>query len=292
MKFQVKNISKSFEDNLVLDNISLDLEKGKINSIVGRNGSGKTTLLKIMASIFKGDQGTICLGENSLINNPSLKEKIIFIPDNFNFFSYTPTKKLLDYYKLIYPNFDEDYIYKEAESLGLNLDANIRTHSKGNKTLLGLLIALATNADFILLDEILDGMDVVNKKLIMEYIIDAAGDGRTIILSSHQIEELEGISDIVFYLSMDGNITKVDLEKSEIHKLQIVTKSKLPESLKKDLIIRHQVGRVYLTLFEGDLEAFMPILDQEDIVQYDILETHLEDLFFMEKGKEEKNVRL
>ncbi|MGO1580430.1 MAG: ATP-binding cassette domain-containing protein [Peptoniphilaceae bacterium] len=289
---KISKISKSFGDKKVLDNISFELEKGQITSIVGRNGSGKTTLLKTINRILDPDRGDILIDGKSLIKEEALQREIVYLPDRFDFFLYSNAEKTMNFYKIIYPNFDEKFVIEEAEKLKLSLKKSFKSQSKGNKAILGLLIVLATNAQYLFLDEILDGMDILNKEIIIKYLLDATESGKSILISSHQLNELQGISDKVIYLNLSGNIEKFEDTNESVHKIQIVTKEILPKDISNMSIIRSHLGRVYIVLFDGSLEEIEEKLNCEDIVQYDILPIQMEDLFYLEKGKEQVDERL
>lgn len=289
MTLEVKNIRKKFDDKLVLDNISFELKKGEITGLVGRNGSGKTTILKIMSRILDPSSGTIAINVKDLFDYPDLIENIAYLPDRFDFFAYDTGKNAMEYYAIIYPGFNRDFVEKEARKLGLPLDKSIRSLSKGNKALLGLLIILATNADFLLLDEVLDGMDVLNKELIIKYLLDAVSNGRSILISSHQLDELQGITDNVLYLNLEGKIEGITQGRDmNIQKVQIVVKEELPQEILDEAILRLHLGRVYTVLLPGSEEEVVKKLVREEIVQFDILPLKIEDYFYWEKGKEKQ----
>lgn len=284
MKLRAENISMRYDKKQVIDHISFGLKTGEITSLVGRNGSGKTTILKILSQILIPQSGEVLIDEKPLSKNPEMKINYAFLPDRFDYFSYDTGRQAMEYYKIIYPEFDSDFVVAEADKLGLSLKDNIRTLSKGNKTLLGLIISLATNAKFLFLDEVLDGMDVLNKEKIIGYIIDAAAKDRSVLISSHQLQELQGISDRVIYLNLDGKINEVSEDHgAELVKLQVVTKEELPKELMDSSVVRQHIGRVYTILLE-DKEGWKDLLNREEIVQYDQLPVLLEDLFYWEQG--------
>lgn len=286
MKISVKNIEKSFGKNKVLSDLSFDLKEGLITGLVGRNGSGKTTLLKVMSKIFDPDKGEVFLEGKDIRKNPELISHIAYLPDSFDYFSYSNSIQMKEYYKIIYPKFSEDFFLKEIERNNIDPNINIRNYSKGQKNLIGLITVLASRADVLLVDEILDGMDVLNKDLIKTYLIDAKGDKRTILASSHQLDELYGISDEILYLSKDGKLEKVREDNDNFTKVQIVVKEKLPQDILAQAILRFNLGRVYTVLLGKKAEALDEFLDRDEIVQYDILPNKVEDSFYWERGRE------
>lgn len=287
---RAENISMKFDEKQVINNISLDIEKGKITGLIGRNGSGKTTVLRILSQITRPDSGHISLEGQDLLKMPELKEKIAYLPDNFNYFPYENTKKIIEYYKTIYDDFDEDFALNELGDLGLPININSRKLSKGQRTLLGIVIILASQADYLLLDEVLDGMDVLNIDRIIKYLLMAQDQGRSVFLASHQLDELEAITDKVYYLSLEGSLLDRDLEDAGLLKYQLVVKDHLDQDLKENMVIKDNIARVYTVLVRGDKKTWEARFDKAGIVQYDLLPAKLEDMFFYERGENDGKI--
>lgn len=290
MRLVVKSLSKSFEENKVLSDISFALEPGNITALVGRNGSGKTTLLRILANILDADQGLVLLNEESIKNKIHLQENIAYLPDRFDYFKYDTIQKGMEYYRVIYKNFDREFCIKELGKLKIDPKTPFVKLSKGNKALVGLIMTLATKAKVLLLDEILDGMDVLNRKHVYSYLIEAAEEGRTLMVSSHELEDLQGLSNAVLYLSIDGKMTQMNMGGDmDIKKYQLVTPSFLSDKIEKNSLKRFHIGRVHTVLVEGAAEEWEKIFEEEGIIQFDRLPLKIEDLFYWEQGKESVN---
>lgn len=284
MILRATNIEKSFGQKKVLDRVSFDLKKGTINGLVGRNGAGKTTLLKILSGIYKEDSGDFEIFGKKLKDDPRVITHIAFLPDRFDYFNYYKAKDIPDFYRVIYEDFDIDYFFKELNKNKIDPNETIRNFSKGVKNLIGLITVLASRAEILLLDEVLDGMDVINKKLITSYILDAKEAGRTILASSHELDILTGICENIIYLTRDGRLRTADLEESNIKKVQLVVKDKLPKEMEQDAIILSSLGRVYIVLIKDRDQILDSYLSSPEIVQYDILNLKIEDYFYMEAG--------
>lgn len=284
MSISIKNIEKSFEKNKVLNDISFDLKKAAITGLVGRNGSGKTTLLKILCRIYDPDRGEVFFDGKDIRKIPELIQNIAYLPDRFDYFNYSTPKEIIGYYEVIYPKFDKKFFENELIRNEIYLSKNIRNYSKGIKNLLGLITILSTNADVLLVDEILDGMDVLNKEVIKSYLLDAKEMGKTILASSHELDELHGISDEIIYLTKSGKIEKVMEDANTFTKVQIVVKEKLPEEILNKAILRFNLGRVYTILVGIKKDDLKEFLNTEQIVQYDILPNQIEDNFYWERG--------
>lgn len=198
---QINDIHKSYGEKHVLNGISFSVEKGKVTSLIGRNGSGKTTMLEILSRIISQDGGFISIDDKKIDEDITLQQNIAFLPDRFDLFKYSNALRIMEFYEIIYPHFDREFVKTELTKLRISPKRDVRNLSKGQSALLGLVIILATGADYILLDEILDGIDVVNRRKVIEYVLDATAAGRAVLISSHSLDELESISDTAIYLS-------------------------------------------------------------------------------------------
>lgn len=285
MIVEVMSLYKSFGKNKVLEDVNFSLDEGKIYALVGRNGSGKTTLLKIMADIYQKDLGKINIFGKSFKEDKHIIENIAYLPDRFDYFDYSSVEKMLGYYEVIYPNFDKRFVLKELEKNNIDIKKNLKSFSKGYKNLIGLLAVIGTNAKIVLLDEILDGMDVLNKEIILSYILDLKDFGRTVLASSHELEELAKVADETLYLSKDGKLTNLQKNKDKFVKLQIVVKDELDPKILDRAVLRFKLGRVYTILIENRENLMDSIKKNESVVQFDILDPKIEDNFYWEKGR-------
>lgn len=285
MIVEVMSLYKSFGKNKVLEDINFSLDEGKIYALVGRNGSGKTTLLKIMADIYQKDLGKINIFGKSFKEDKHIIENIAYLPDRFDYFDYSSVEKMLGYYEVIYPNFDKRFVLKELEKNNIDIKKNLKSFSKGYKNLIGLLAVIGTNAKIVLLDEILDGMDVLNKEIILSYILDLKDFGRSVLASSHELEELAKVADETLYLSKDGKLTNLQKNKEKFVKLQIVVKDELDPKILDRAVLRFKLGRVYTILIENRENLMDMIKNNESVVQFDILAPKIEDNFYWEKGR-------
>lgn len=285
---EVRNIYKSFDEKKVLEDISFNIESGKVTSLIGRNGSGKTTTLKILARAINADSGSVFIDGKLVETNLQLHENIVYLPDAFDYFKYTKIEDIPKYYKVIYENFDTEFFEDELNVLKINKNDSPKNLSKGNRTLLGLITVIATGAKFVLLDEVLDGIDVLNKKKVIRYIIDAQENDRGFLISSHQLNELEGISDDAQYIGLDGEMeSKPDID-SKVNKYQIVCNEFLSKDKSYPFHITGEIGRVYTILTRNDIKEIEESLEG-NLVQYDKLELKYEDIFILEEMEEGKD---
>lgn len=283
---QINDIHKSYGEKHVLNGISFSVEKGKVTSLIGRNGSGKTTMLEILSRIISQDGGFISIDDKKIDEDITLQQNIAFLPDRFDLFKYSNALRIMEFYEIIYPHFDREFVKTELTKLRISPKRDVRNLSKGQSALLGLVIILATGADYILLDEILDGIDVVNRRKVIEYVLDATAAGRAVLISSHSLDELESISDTAIYISLDGSLQAV-AQSLNLNKFQIVLKETLKKEDREKLFITGEIGRVITILTEDSFEEVQKKLKTE-IIQHDIIPVKYEDVFYYESIKEDR----
>ena len=288
MKLTIEKINKKFSKKIVLNNVSFSVSTGEIVALVGRNGSGKTTLLKILSGIYSQDSGKIRIED---VDNKNIKKQLIYIPDRFDYFKNSKIKKVGEFYKLAYENFDEQYFKTELEKNKLSQTSRLSELSKGQLAIFSLILGISCRTKFILLDEPLDGIDVINTKKIVDYILDAQSDGIGLLISSHQLNSLENISDKVVYLD-EGIGVSEEINKDEYSKYQLVYQEKIPDELRRNPNVKiiSNIGRVYVVIMRGSYDATHDIIQDEDLLQYDKLPIALEDIFLLNSKGEDENV--
>lgn len=289
MKLEVKNVSKKFDKKTVLNNVNFVVKSGEVISLIGRNGSGKTTMMKLLVGIFNKGTGEIIVDGKSLWNNSNVMKKIIYVPDKFDYFKFTRLKNIMTYYKLIYPNFDSNYFLDELKANGISSKKRVSELSKGESLIFSIILGLACKTEFILLDEPLDGVDVININKVLNYITDAQEAGVGIVISSHRLTYVENISDKIVYLETNENISK-ELVKENYNKYQIVIKDDVMPKIFSDSRVKiiSNLGRVYIAIVADDFDDFEQILnDSDEVQQYDKTQVTLEDIFIAkeERGK-------
>ena len=200
------NLNKKYKNKIILDNINLNIEKGKIIGLLGPNGSGKTTLMKILLNITKEDSGEI------YINNEKKSEEtnkyISFLPDAPFIDKDLSINEARNYFKFFYTDFNDKKFENLINKLNLNLKDKIKNLSKGNIEKLNLILILSRDAKIYILDEPIAGVDIVTRNEILKLIIENISDESTAIISTHLIKDIEHIFDQVMFLK-DANIDKI-----------------------------------------------------------------------------------
>lgn len=272
---KMENFSLSLGDKKILDNISFSLDKGKVLGIVGPSGVGKTSLLNALVGLYSGDSGTLTLNDEVIYENEELKKYISYVPDEHPSFQFIKIKDIIEYYKSILDNFSEEKFHKINKIFKIPINKRFFNMSKGMKARVSIMVALASNPKMIVLDEPTSGLDPILKeklfKILMREVID---NDVIVIVSSHQLVDLERICDEIIMLDEARIAYSSSLEnmKKNIKKLQVAFEAPVYE---EDLNIEgifsiSTVGRVFTIVtdkyddeFKAELNKFNPLFVEE-----------------------------
>ncbi len=255
------DLSKSFGQIKAIDCINATINSGNIFGLIGSNGAGKSTFMRMMAGIYKPDDGSITLDENVIFNNHLVKQRIFYISDEQYFFPNGTPLEMKNYYKMFYPKFDETRYQHIISGFFLDENRKIRTFSKGMKKQLSVICAICSGADFILCDETFDGLDPVARQCVKSLLAnDVLDRNLTPILASHNLRELEDICDHVGLLHKGGILFSKDLDEMKlgIHKIQCVLPNNATDEAFNDIDILSKETR-------GSLISITARGNQEDI---------------------------
>lgn len=195
-----RNVSKHYGDVRAVDNVSFEIEKGKIMGLFGPNGAGKTTLLKALLGLTKCDGELSVLGYDPFRQRKALMQNICFIADVAVLPRWIKVSQLLDFVAKTHPNFDRARAEDLLSRTKVRHGAKVRELSKGMVAQLHLSIIMAVDAKLLVLDEPTLGLDIIFRKEFYSNLLSDYFDGeRTILITTHQVEEIENIlTDIMF----------------------------------------------------------------------------------------------
>ena len=193
----VTHLSRRFGTRAALDDVSLSVNRGCVFGLVGENGAGKSTLLKHLLGLWRAEAGEVrVFGEDPVTDPVSVLGRIGYLSEQPDLPGWMRVVELLRYTQAFYPRWDATYAEQLRERFGLDLDARVRTLSKGQHARLGLIAAEAHRPDLLILDEPSSGLDPLVRRDILEAVIRTVTDeGRTVIFSSHLLDEVERVSD-------------------------------------------------------------------------------------------------
>lgn len=193
---EIQELTKCYGKYKAIDGISFRVPEGCIYGLIGYNGAGKTTLLKTAAGVYKANSGKILFDGENIYDNARQKARLFYVPDDIYFKPYASMNKMAAFYNGYYKNFSYDTYKKLTEVFSLDPKKNLNGFSKGMQRQAELVLAMATNPDFLLLDESFDGLDPqkrqIIKNLVTEYVKDK---GAHVIISSHNLHDLSDMCD-------------------------------------------------------------------------------------------------
>lgn len=202
---ELKDVQKQFGRKKVLNGISFTIEKGEISCLVGVNGVGKTTILNAIMNLTPIKKGTITIDGEKL--TPSLYNKIAFIPDASISLPHFSIQESMDFMKDYYDTWNVKRAKDIVKFFRLNPSDKLRDLSKGNQAKVNLLLGLALDVDYILMDEPFSGIDIFTREQITEVFSSYLVEDRGVLITTHEINDIEHLLDKVILLD-EGTIYK------------------------------------------------------------------------------------
>ena len=203
---EMASVTKRFGVRLVLDRMEMSVEPGSIFALLGDNGTGKSTTMKILTGQVRADTGTArLLGRDVWSDAIALRHQVGYVPEKPKFYDWMAVAELGRFISGFHqPGFLQRY-YDASKRLGLETSRKLSDLSKGGYARAGLALALAIDPQILLLDEPTSGLDLSTRREFLAGMVDLAAEGRTILITSHQIAELERIASHVG-LMVDGKL--------------------------------------------------------------------------------------
>ena len=201
-----ENLSKSYGQKVVLNELNLELESGKIYGLIGRNGAGKTTMLSIMSNQNPSSSGMVTLDGDNIWENRKALDRICFsrelnITAESGLAAYT-VKRYLGAAALYLPHWDKEMAAHLMQTFQLDPKAKLGKLSKGMLSMVTIIVAMASKAEFTFLDEPVAGLDVVAREQFYKLLLDEYTEtGRTFVISTHIIEEAADVMEEVIILN-------------------------------------------------------------------------------------------
>jgi len=262
----VKNLTKSFDAKIVLDNLSFDLEKGEVFGLLGPNGAGKTTIIRIILDIIRADQGEIKIFGEKFDEN--LKEKIGYLPEERGLYQKITVLECLRYFaELKNVKKSEDKIDFWLDKVGLRdyKKKKIEGLSKGMQQKIQLVAAFIHNPGLLILDEPFSGLDPINTKMAKDILLDLKSEGKTIILSTHQMDQVERTCDRILMINRGKRVLYGSLDE-------------IKSNYKESLVVEYEgdLGRVEGVKKIDDYGKYAELSLEEDTDPQEVLKRLIE----------------
>lgn len=284
---EVRGLVKEFDGFRALDGVDITVPEGSIYGLVGPNGAGKSTLIRHLTGIYSPNKGTVKIAGEPVWENPAVKTKIAYIPDDYYAFLQASPRDMMRFLKGIYPAFDMDRYKRLRDVFEIDEKRLVRRLSRGMQKQMAFWLSLCCRPEILVLDEPVDGLDPVMRRQVWSLIMsDVAEYGTTVLVSSHNLRELEDVCDRVGIMNGGKMLLERSLDELQenIVKLQIVLDEgkELPESL--DVVHSSRIGRVVTLIVRGRSEEITSKISDVRPLFMDVIPLTLEEIFIYELG--------
>ncbi|MBQ6928427.1 MAG: ABC transporter ATP-binding protein [Oscillospiraceae bacterium] len=291
---EVRELRKSFDGFEALRGLNIHVPKGAVYGLVGPNGAGKSTLIRHLTGIYRGDSGEVLIGGQPVFENPAVKEKLAYIPDDIFYLGAATVRDMKNLYRAMIPTFSDERFEKLREAFPLDEKRAMRRLSKGMQKQAAFWIALSCCPEVLILDEPVDGLDPVMRRQVWSLLLqDVAERGTTVLVSSHNLRELEDVCDHVGILDRGRMLLErplADLQENTV-KIQLALPEgrELPEGLR--LLHETRTGRLRQLILRGRAEELTARLSACEPFFMDVLPLSLEEIFIYELGGEDHAIK-
>ena len=291
---QVKKLVKTFEGFRALDGLDIKVPEGAVYGLVGPNGAGKSTLIRHLAGIYRQDSGQVLIDGQPVYENPEIKGRIAYIPDDIFYYTQATINDMMKFYRSVYPRFSTERFEKLTELFNLDRKQPMRKLSKGMQKQAAFWLAMSQCPDVVILDEPVDGLDPVMRRQVWSALLsDVAENGTTVLVSSHNLRELEDVCDHVGIMNHGRMLVERSLSELQdnIVKIQLAFADggKLPEGL--EILHSSSTGRLQQLILRGSAEELTAKISAAGPLFLDVVPLNLEEIFIYELGGADREVK-
>jgi len=285
----IKGVSRSFGKKIALDKVDLSVPQGSVVGLVGENGAGKTTLLKHALGLFRAKTGSVrVFGKDPVEDPEAVLGEIGYLSEVRDLPDWMKIGELMSYTKAFFPSWDDAFAEELREMFELSPDQKVKTLSRGQRARAGLIAAIAHRPQLLVLDEPSSGLDPVVRRDILSAIIRTVADeGRTVLFSSHLLDEVQRVSDHVAMLHLGKMLltSPMDDVLTSHHRLTVRFELPLDSPLKLDAALRCEgEGREWTVLCNGERASVEAQLSQLNGEIVDRAAPTLDEIFVARMG--------
>ena len=287
---ETQKLSKRYGKLQAVDGLDLRVPKGSIYAFLGRNGAGKTTTIHMLMGLLHPTGGTATvLSMHCLEQRINIAGRTGYLGEKKMLFESMTGNDLVRFNRAYFPKWSDDLAKKYAQRMELPMDREFKKLSQGNRTKLGLLLAMAQGAELLILDEPTSGLDpVVTDDLLQLLIEDFSNEGRTIFLSSHHLSEVERIADWVGIID-NGKLrleARLDDIRAEYRRIR-ASGTGLPSMRSAQVLSANVDGANADYVVTQDADSFAATLRNQGATILDIAPMNLSEIFLQLLRKEE-----
>ncbi len=219
---RVDSVSVRYNENLVVDRVSLEVARGSVYALLGRNGAGKSSLIRCLLGLQKPTSGQVfAFGEEVWKHRARLLTRTAYVPETCDAPGQLRVSDIADFHQSMYPTWDSGAVRSRFARFGVSESAAISALSKGQRALFTLALALGSKPELLVLDDPTLGLDVVARNdFFSDFIGELADRGTTVILTTHDLAGVEGIADRVGILqgarlALDEDVEQLKVERGQ-----------------------------------------------------------------------------
>ncbi len=290
----IENLRKHYRGVVAVKDASFRVERGSITALLGPNGAGKTTTIKMLLGLVRPSAGSLwILGRDATGPDPGVRKSVAYVPEDRAFIPSFTVARTMSLFRGLSPGWDEELARSLIGRFDLPLDRRTGDLSRGMASQLALILALSPRPDILLLDEPASGLDPILRRQFMQSILAEVADrGQTVLLSSHNLTEIERVADTVILMrggrvALSGPIDRIkNLEK----RVRVVFQGQIPNSVSGHpaVLSVRQEGRAHLLSVSGDVEDLLGEIERCRPFAVEVIDQSLEDIFLTHAGRDER----
>ncbi len=291
-------VTKRYGSQTALDDVSFEVPRGVVFALLGENGAGKTTTIKLLLGLDEADAGRLdVLGLDSRTQGAEVRRQVGYVPEQPTLYEWMTAEEIGWFTAGFYAGGFEHQYLTLLQQFSVPADRKIKQMSKGMRAKVALSLALAHQPELLILDEPTSGLDTLVRREFLESMVDIAAAGRTVLLSSHLINEVERVADVVAIMR-EGQlliVESLDTLKCQTHELTITVAagSTGPPDLPGQILSSRRRSRQWQVLARNLQESDIDSLrDHESVVAVETRSPGLEEIFvaYMQGDRKNTNV--
>ncbi|MGE5652766.1 MAG: ABC transporter ATP-binding protein [Bacillota bacterium] len=291
---KVEGVTKRLGQKDILKDVNLSLARKSVTGLVGANGAGKTTLIKCLTGVYRPEQGRVTIDGRDVHLDAQVRARIGYVADQSGLFLHYTADQMVSFYAGIYADFDRKRFAELNDTFGLRTSLAARALSKGQRTILALMLNLSIRPDYLLLDEPASGLDpLIKRDLFRMLLAEVEERDLGVLISSHNLDDLERFCDQIAFISQGRLLQAGSVEemKSSLHKLQVVFEREIPSDLAKweGIVSVERVGKLVTIVGAGELEILKAKLQAAGALRAEPMEMTLEEMIIQRMKGEKRS---
>lgn len=262
---QTNNLVKAFGKATALKGVNLEVEEGEVYGFIGPNGAGKSTTIRILLGMLRATSGTATIfGRDVWRDAVAIHERLAYVPGEVNLWPNLTGGEVIDLFASMKKQYSKARERILIDQFALDVSKKCRTYSKGNRQKVALISAFASEADLYILDEPTSGLDPLMERMFQECVLEAKSRGKSVLLSSHILSEVERLCDRIGIIRQ-GEI----IESGTLQEMRHLTRTNLTMTTVKPPLQLEQQPGVHEVVKDGDVVTFQ--VDTEhlaSVIQY------------------------